>query len=174
MKYCLWLSEKSKLADAPAEPDTQEPGTPTAEESNSMSDGQCTPESPDPPSEKSDGEQDLSAMEVEWSNGEVMSIKVKLVFQFFLRRNVIMLRNCRKLNSQGSWCAFQLTVHSVFIFDNCFYSCSIINEILNRIALGSKYRATHLSSNNYTRPAHFLIILSRAIGLMNSFVSDAV
>uniref|UniRef100_A0A8D3AWP9 Endoplasmic reticulum junction formation protein lunapark n=1 Tax=Scophthalmus maximus TaxID=52904 RepID=A0A8D3AWP9_SCOMX len=57
--------EKSKLADAPAEPDTQEPGTPTAEESNSMSDGQCTPESPDPPSEKSDGEQDLSAMEVE-------------------------------------------------------------------------------------------------------------
>ncbi|KAM3608463.1 uncharacterized protein V6R79_026081 [Siganus canaliculatus] len=56
---------KSKFADAPAEADTQEPGTPTTAEPASASDGQTTPESQDLPSEKSDGEQDLSAMEVE-------------------------------------------------------------------------------------------------------------
>nr|XP_046260555.1 endoplasmic reticulum junction formation protein lunapark-A isoform X2 [Scatophagus argus] len=56
---------KSKLADASAEADTQEPGTPTTTEPSSASDGQTTPESQDLPSEKSDGEQDLSAMEVE-------------------------------------------------------------------------------------------------------------
>lgn len=48
-----------------AEPDTQEPGTPTTTEPGSASDGQTTPESQDAPSEKSDEEQDLSAMEVE-------------------------------------------------------------------------------------------------------------
>ncbi|XP_071387970.1 endoplasmic reticulum junction formation protein lunapark-A [Centroberyx affinis] len=53
-----------KLADASAESDTQEPGTPTTEGSP-KSDEQGTPESQDPPSEKSDGEQDVSAMEVE-------------------------------------------------------------------------------------------------------------
>ncbi|XP_040913945.1 endoplasmic reticulum junction formation protein lunapark-A isoform X1 [Toxotes jaculatrix] len=56
---------KSKLADVSAEMDTQEPGTLTAAESSSVSDGQSTPESQDPPAERSDGEQDLSAMEVE-------------------------------------------------------------------------------------------------------------
>ncbi|XP_023261478.1 endoplasmic reticulum junction formation protein lunapark-A-like [Seriola lalandi dorsalis] len=56
---------KSKLADASAETDTQEPGTLTTAASNSVSDGQSTPESQDLPAEKSDGEQDLSAMEVE-------------------------------------------------------------------------------------------------------------
>ncbi|XP_070832774.1 endoplasmic reticulum junction formation protein lunapark-A isoform X2 [Chaetodon trifascialis] len=47
------------------ETDTQEPGTPTTTEPSSASDGQTTPESQDLPSEKSDGEHDLSAMEVE-------------------------------------------------------------------------------------------------------------
>ncbi|KAM8749687.1 endoplasmic reticulum junction formation protein lunapark-A isoform 2-T2 [Acanthopagrus schlegelii] len=45
--------------------DTQEPGTPTTTEPTSASEGQTTPESQDLPSEKSDGEQDVSAMEVE-------------------------------------------------------------------------------------------------------------
>lgn len=57
--------EKAKLADVPAETDTQEPGTPTTTEPSSASDSQNTPESQDLPSEKSDEEQDLSAMEVE-------------------------------------------------------------------------------------------------------------
>lgn len=56
---------KAKLADVSAETDTQEPGTPTTTEPSSASDGQTTPESQDLPAEKSDGEQDLSAMEVE-------------------------------------------------------------------------------------------------------------
>ncbi|KAM9347215.1 endoplasmic reticulum junction formation protein lunapark-A [Symphorus nematophorus] len=56
---------KTKLADVSAETDTQEPGTPTTTEPSSVSDGQTTPESQDQPSEKSDGEHDLSAMEVE-------------------------------------------------------------------------------------------------------------
>ncbi|GLD67512.1 protein lunapark isoform X2 [Lates japonicus] len=56
---------KSRLADVSAEADTQEPSTPTTAESNSVSDGQSTPESQDLPPEKSDGEQDVSAMEVE-------------------------------------------------------------------------------------------------------------
>uniref|UniRef100_I3JPP4 Endoplasmic reticulum junction formation protein lunapark n=1 Tax=Oreochromis niloticus TaxID=8128 RepID=I3JPP4_ORENI len=42
-----------------------DPAIPTATEPSSASDGQNTPESQDLPSEKSDGEQDLSAMEVE-------------------------------------------------------------------------------------------------------------
>ncbi|XP_035532696.1 endoplasmic reticulum junction formation protein lunapark-A [Morone saxatilis] len=57
--------EKSKLADVSAESDTQEPSTPTTTEPSSASDSQTTPESQDLPSEKSDEEQDLSAMEVE-------------------------------------------------------------------------------------------------------------
>lgn len=57
--------EKTKLADDSAETDAQEPGTPPTTEPSCASDGQSTPESQDPPSEKSDGEQDLSAMEVE-------------------------------------------------------------------------------------------------------------
>ncbi|XP_034430516.1 endoplasmic reticulum junction formation protein lunapark-A [Hippoglossus hippoglossus] len=56
---------KSKLTDASAEPDAEEPETPTTAESNPTSDEQSSPESQDVPSEKSDGEQDLSAMEVE-------------------------------------------------------------------------------------------------------------
>ncbi|XP_076603899.1 endoplasmic reticulum junction formation protein lunapark-A isoform X1 [Chaetodon auriga] len=56
---------KTRLADVSAETDTQEPGTPTTTEPSSASDGQTTPESQDLPSEKSDGEHDLSAMEVE-------------------------------------------------------------------------------------------------------------
>ncbi|XP_071330980.1 endoplasmic reticulum junction formation protein lunapark-A [Trachinotus anak] len=56
---------KSKLADVSAETDTKEPGTPATAESNSVSEGQSTLESQDLPAEKSDGEQDLSAMEVE-------------------------------------------------------------------------------------------------------------
>ncbi|TKS67199.1 Protein lunapark-A [Collichthys lucidus] len=56
----------TKLDDVSAATDTtQEPGTPTTTEPSSASDGQTTPESLDVPSEKSDGEQDLSAMEVE-------------------------------------------------------------------------------------------------------------
>lgn len=56
---------KTKHADISAETDTQEPGTSTTAELSSASDDQSTPESQDLPSEKSDGEQDLSAMEVE-------------------------------------------------------------------------------------------------------------
>ncbi|KAF1382568.1 hypothetical protein PFLUV_G00145150 [Perca fluviatilis] len=56
---------QTKLADVSAETDTKEPGTPTTNEPSSESDGQSTPESQDLPSEKSDGEQDVSAMEVE-------------------------------------------------------------------------------------------------------------
>lgn len=56
---------KTKLADVSAETDTQEPGTATTTEPGSASDAETTPESRDLPSEKSDGEQDLSAMEVE-------------------------------------------------------------------------------------------------------------
>lgn len=56
---------QTKLADVSAETDTQEPGTPTTTEPSSASDGQSTPESQDLPSEKSDGEHDESAMEVE-------------------------------------------------------------------------------------------------------------
>nr|ABS70797.1 lunapark a [Haplochromis burtoni] len=55
----------TKLTDVPAGSNTQEPAIPTATEPSSASDGQNTPESQDLPSEKSDGEQDLSAMEVE-------------------------------------------------------------------------------------------------------------
>ncbi|XP_069009950.1 endoplasmic reticulum junction formation protein lunapark-A [Embiotoca jacksoni] len=60
-----YLLGKTKLADVPDETDTQEPGTPTASEPSSASDSHNTPESQDLPSEKSDSEQDLSAMEVE-------------------------------------------------------------------------------------------------------------
>jgi len=56
---------KTKDADVSAETDTQEPETPTTTEASSASDDQSTPESQDLPSEKSDGEQDVSAMEVE-------------------------------------------------------------------------------------------------------------
>ncbi|XP_013763742.1 endoplasmic reticulum junction formation protein lunapark-A isoform X1 [Pundamilia nyererei] len=57
--------ENTKLTDVPAGSNTQEPAIPTATEPSSASDGHNTPESQDLPSEKSDGEQDLSAMEVE-------------------------------------------------------------------------------------------------------------
>uniref|UniRef100_A0A8C3AN20 Endoplasmic reticulum junction formation protein lunapark n=1 Tax=Cyclopterus lumpus TaxID=8103 RepID=A0A8C3AN20_CYCLU len=56
---------QTKLADVSAETDTLEPGTPTTTEPSSASDSQSTPESQDLPSEKSDGELDVSAMEVE-------------------------------------------------------------------------------------------------------------
>ncbi|CAK6954201.1 endoplasmic reticulum junction formation protein lunapark-A [Scomber scombrus] len=56
---------KTKHADDSAETDTQGPETPTTTEPSSASDDQSTPESQDLPTEKSDGEQDLSAMEVE-------------------------------------------------------------------------------------------------------------
>ncbi|XP_059198430.1 endoplasmic reticulum junction formation protein lunapark-A [Centropristis striata] len=56
---------QTKLADVSAETDTQEPSTPTTTEPSSASDGHSTPESQDLPSEKSDGEHDVSAMEVE-------------------------------------------------------------------------------------------------------------
>ncbi|KAL6100835.1 lnpk [Pungitius sinensis] len=59
------LLGQTKPADVSAETDTQEPGTPTSTEPGSASDSQSTPESQDPPSEKSDAEQDVSAMEVE-------------------------------------------------------------------------------------------------------------
>ncbi|KAM9343103.1 endoplasmic reticulum junction formation protein lunapark-A [Pholidichthys leucotaenia] len=59
------VSGKTTLADVPAGADTQEPGIPTTTEPSSASDSQNTPESQDLPSEKSDGEHDLSAMEVE-------------------------------------------------------------------------------------------------------------
>lgn len=61
---------KSKLADVlAAETDTQEagiaPAAAAAAELSCASDAPTTPESQDLPSEKSDEEQDLSAMEVE-------------------------------------------------------------------------------------------------------------
>lgn len=56
---------KPSVADVPVEADTPEPDTPTTTEPSSASDSQSTPESPDLPSEKSEGEQDVSAMEVE-------------------------------------------------------------------------------------------------------------
>ncbi|XP_053184960.1 endoplasmic reticulum junction formation protein lunapark-A [Scomber japonicus] len=56
---------KTKHADDSAETDTRGPETPTTTEPSSASDDQTTPESQDLPTEKSDGEQDLSAMEVE-------------------------------------------------------------------------------------------------------------
>lgn len=56
---------KTKLADVSAETDAHEPGSPTTTEPGSASDAETSPESQDLPSEKSDGEQDLSAMEVE-------------------------------------------------------------------------------------------------------------
>lgn len=59
------VRENSKLADVSAESDTQEPDASTTTDPSSASDSQSTPESQDPPLEKSDGEQDLSAMEVE-------------------------------------------------------------------------------------------------------------
>lgn len=59
------LNGNDALDDVPAGGDALEPGTPTSTETSSMSDGQNIPESPDLQSEKSDGEQDLSAMEVE-------------------------------------------------------------------------------------------------------------
>uniref|UniRef100_A0A668A1N3 Endoplasmic reticulum junction formation protein lunapark n=1 Tax=Myripristis murdjan TaxID=586833 RepID=A0A668A1N3_9TELE len=57
---------QNKLTEAPAEAEAaaQEPETPTTDGSHE-SDEQSTPESRDVPSEKSDAEQDLSAMEVE-------------------------------------------------------------------------------------------------------------
>ena len=61
----LLLSGKTKHADDSAETDTRGPETPTTTEPSSASDDQTTPESQDQPTEKSDGEQDLSAMEVE-------------------------------------------------------------------------------------------------------------
>ncbi|XP_029315703.1 endoplasmic reticulum junction formation protein lunapark-A [Cottoperca gobio] len=65
---------QTKLADVSAETDTTEPGTLTTTEPSSASADQSTPSTPstlstpesqDLPSEKSDGEQDVSAMEVE-------------------------------------------------------------------------------------------------------------
>uniref|UniRef100_A0A3Q0QSD4 Endoplasmic reticulum junction formation protein lunapark n=1 Tax=Amphilophus citrinellus TaxID=61819 RepID=A0A3Q0QSD4_AMPCI len=61
----LKLSPEAPGADVPADTNTQEPNIPTTTEPSSASDGQNTPEPQDLPSEKSDGEQDLSAMEVE-------------------------------------------------------------------------------------------------------------
>lgn len=65
MLFLSVITENSKLADVSAESDTQEPDESTTTEPSSASDSQSTPESQDPPIEKSDGEQDLSAMEVE-------------------------------------------------------------------------------------------------------------
>uniref|UniRef100_A0A3Q3JHG1 Endoplasmic reticulum junction formation protein lunapark n=1 Tax=Monopterus albus TaxID=43700 RepID=A0A3Q3JHG1_MONAL len=56
---------KTKLPDVSAETETQEQSTLTTTEPVSLSNGESTPESQDLPSEKADGEQDLSAMEVE-------------------------------------------------------------------------------------------------------------
>lgn len=61
----LLLSEKTKLADFSAETDTQKPGTPMTTEPSPLSDSESTPQSQDLPPDKSDGEQDVSAMEVE-------------------------------------------------------------------------------------------------------------
>lgn len=60
----LQALEKEKPAEDSSDADAQGPVTPTTE-LNSSSDGQITPESQDLPCEKSDGEQDVSAMEVE-------------------------------------------------------------------------------------------------------------
>ncbi|KAM4558526.1 endoplasmic reticulum junction formation protein lunapark-A [Odontesthes bonariensis] len=60
-----YVSGKTKLADVPVGTDTQEPATPPTTEPSSESDSQDTPESHDLPSEKSDEEGDVSAMEVE-------------------------------------------------------------------------------------------------------------
>lgn len=65
IKNYIYLLGKTALADVSAETDTQEPGTPITTEPSSASDGQTPPESEDLPPEKSDEEQDLSAMEVE-------------------------------------------------------------------------------------------------------------
>ncbi|XP_054471384.1 endoplasmic reticulum junction formation protein lunapark-A [Anoplopoma fimbria] len=59
------LLGQTKLADVSTDTDTQQPCTPTTTEPSSASDSQSNPESQDLPSEKSDGEQDVSAMEVE-------------------------------------------------------------------------------------------------------------
>ncbi|XP_027879604.1 endoplasmic reticulum junction formation protein lunapark-A [Xiphophorus couchianus] len=59
------LSGKAKLADVPLGSDAQEPGTVTTTEPGSAPDSQNSSEPHDSPSEKSDDEQDISAMEVE-------------------------------------------------------------------------------------------------------------
>ncbi|XP_044073489.1 endoplasmic reticulum junction formation protein lunapark-A isoform X2 [Siniperca chuatsi] len=59
------LSSGADVDDDRSVLDTQEPGTSTTTEPSPTSDSQSTSESQDLPSEKSDGEQDLSAMEVE-------------------------------------------------------------------------------------------------------------
>lgn len=59
------LSGKTQHADVSAPTDMKEPGTPTTTEPSSALDDQSTPESQNLSSEKSDGEHDLSAMEVE-------------------------------------------------------------------------------------------------------------
>ncbi|XP_043987807.1 endoplasmic reticulum junction formation protein lunapark-A [Gambusia affinis] len=59
------LSGKPKLADVLLATDAQEPGTITTTESGSAADSQNSSEPHDSPSEKSDDEQDISAMEVE-------------------------------------------------------------------------------------------------------------
>ncbi|XP_008326530.1 endoplasmic reticulum junction formation protein lunapark-A [Cynoglossus semilaevis] len=56
---------KSRLADVSAQLDTEEPGSQTTAETNSVSDDHGAAEAEELPSEKSEGEQDLSAMEVE-------------------------------------------------------------------------------------------------------------
>lgn len=58
-------SGKPKLADVLPGTDALEPGTMTTSEPGSASDSKSTPEPHDPPCEKSDDEQDISAMEVE-------------------------------------------------------------------------------------------------------------
>uniref|UniRef100_A0A1A7X0R9 Endoplasmic reticulum junction formation protein lunapark n=2 Tax=Iconisemion striatum TaxID=60296 RepID=A0A1A7X0R9_9TELE len=60
-----FVPEKAKLNDVPVGEDAQKPGTETTTEPGSASDDQNTPESQDLPAEKSDAEQDVSAMEVE-------------------------------------------------------------------------------------------------------------
>ncbi|XP_005723557.1 endoplasmic reticulum junction formation protein lunapark-A isoform X2 [Pundamilia nyererei] len=59
------MSPEATGTDADDNQTVLEPAIPTATEPSSASDGHNTPESQDLPSEKSDGEQDLSAMEVE-------------------------------------------------------------------------------------------------------------
>ncbi|XP_032424064.1 endoplasmic reticulum junction formation protein lunapark-A [Xiphophorus hellerii] len=59
------LSGKAKLADVPLGSDAQEPGTITTTEPGSALGSQNSSEPHDSPSEKSDDEQDISAMEVE-------------------------------------------------------------------------------------------------------------
>lgn len=61
----LGTTTARERADVSELTDVKEPGTPTSTEPICASDGHSTPESHDLPSEKSDGEQDLSAMEVE-------------------------------------------------------------------------------------------------------------